>query len=430
MPPPSRSPKELPTSRRLAALALALLLIAGCDDASEPRPEPTTSPTAAPIPGGTLTFGVLGEPATLDPYSPKATQLTWTLARPVYPSLFRELPDGSIEPDLAASITKIRGGIRVELARRRWSDGRPVTARDVTATVARASADSGFARIDEASVAGRRSVLLTGDLSDWERTLAHRALVLPGGEAEPKSAGPFEITSTTPGLEIVYRPNPMWTGEPPYLDRLIVRFIESVPIMLELLERDRLDAASVPSTLNVDAELRSVGVDFDSALGSESVWLDLGEAGLTSGERGWLWRNVDRKLIEEGFVRSAGKLATRREPHVGPPARPSSLTIIAPAGDALLELIQVALYEQLNAAGVDVETVDLPPRDLARVDLPGARIVRSFDPASREAVGDASIQPLFEVATFIAFAPGAHNILPVPTVDGPLAHASEWWIEH
>jgi len=75
-----------------------------CTGGDEGRPPDgaSTTPTPPREPSGSVVVGVYGEPATLDPYSPLASESTWQLVRPVYPSLYRMAPDGSVEADLAA----------------------------------------------------------------------------------------------------------------------------------------------------------------------------------------------------------------------------------------------------------------------------------------------------------------------------------------
>ena len=128
----------------LAALVVAVTLVA-CTGDDSPAPPAGGAPT--PLFGGAVTLGVLGDPPTLDPYSPRATDLTHTLVRPVYPTLFRFGPDGSIRPYLARSLDEVEDGARVRLEKMAWSNGRAITADDVAASARRASSPSPLARL-------------------------------------------------------------------------------------------------------------------------------------------------------------------------------------------------------------------------------------------------------------------------------------------
>src|SRR5687767_12923382 len=137
MPQRSLSQKSDRMTRRITALAclLAMASLACPSDGggtAKPAPTTPTTTTAPPVPPrGAISIGVLGEPATFDPYSPLANDMTFWLARPLYPSLFRIAPDGSVTAELASSLRPSEAGVVIELRRSRWSNGDPVTAQDV-----------------------------------------------------------------------------------------------------------------------------------------------------------------------------------------------------------------------------------------------------------------------------------------------------------
>ncbi|MGH2820720.1 MAG: ABC transporter substrate-binding protein, partial [Actinomycetota bacterium] len=293
------------------------MLAAACTGGDDDGP--LAPSVAAPVSGGAVVVGVIGEPATLDPYSAVASDLTFALVRPLYPSLYSFMPDGTTRPYLASSVSIVEAGARVELGSARWSNGRAIDARDVVASVRRARPPSGFARVSSARVLGPRSVLLRGDEPDWEQTLATAAFVLPKGHASTTVAGgPFVIAARRPGLEIVYEPNPRWRGRPAYLDRITVQFLAGTEILLGLLGDDRLDAAVPLSTVNLDERLDAYGVVHADALGWESIHLDLDGAVLDERARRRLVAAIDREVIEAGFVRADGRVATTLHPQPGP----------------------------------------------------------------------------------------------------------------
>jgi ABC-type transport system substrate-binding protein len=241
--------------------------------------EPVPEPRPRPQRGGALVVGVVGEPATLDPYSPRASDLTRALARPLYPSLFRLAPDGSVDADLAESLEEQDGEARVVLADRRWSTGRPITAGDVVASVSRARPPSGFAGLGARRI-DRRTVALSGRVDDWALTLARATLVLPRGRARPAqvTGGPFRLTDRTPGLRLVYEPDAAWEGEGPFLERATVTFVETDSLLLDLLAAEEIDVAVTPVALNLDERLAERGMRFESAVGWDALVLDFDPA--------------------------------------------------------------------------------------------------------------------------------------------------------
>jgi ABC-type transport system substrate-binding protein len=146
----SASPaRRVSVRTKVAAVGTCLLLLSGCTDSdSGDGPKPRPSSTISLKAGGKLSFGVLGSPATLDPYSPVASDLTRELVRPLYPSLYRFLPDGSAVPYLARSLEESGSRAIVTLAEASWSNGKRITARDVAASVQRATEPSGFAGLE------------------------------------------------------------------------------------------------------------------------------------------------------------------------------------------------------------------------------------------------------------------------------------------
>jgi len=407
---------------------------------------------ARPTRGGVLRFGILGAPATLDPYSPRASDLTRALVRPIYPSLYRFDANGHVRAELARSLHRRRSGIEIRLRAARWSDGTPLTARDVVASHRRAGPPSGFTAFRFARAAGPLRIRFGGGVRRATRALATAAYVLPRGRAAgvPRSSGgPFRIAGVRQGLQIQYVPNPRWPGPAPRLNGVTVQFVEDVRTMLELLERGRLDAAAPSGTVNLD-DISIDGVEVEGRLGWESVQLQLTSSDLDRAERASLVARVERDLMEESFVRDDGRVARTVAPAPGaagasgPWRKPSrgrlplpTVEVAAPEGDELLALVQRAAYTQLEASGVDTElvTVDAatfygPWSVRSPVDVMLRRVLRA--PAFRrpnEGLSRMPRYPLFHVETYAAFRRGVHGVAPVPLIDGPLAEMERWWIE-
>lgn len=426
---------------------LVVALLGACESGLAPDSEsesPATAPAIAR--GGSVTFGVYGEPATLDPYSPLASDLTFALARPVYRSLYRFTPEGEAVPDLVRSLNVSGELATLRLVRARWSTGRPITARDVAATIRRARPPSGLAAIDSVTRRGPRRLIVGGNIVDWPEALARISFVLPARRTPAAYSGPFRVRSRVPGLQVVLEPNPVAEVQP-YLDRLTVRFTEGLEFLLGLLADGRLDAARLPSTVNLGERLDEAGLQHLSALGWERIYLDLAGAELSRGQTRRLAGAIDRAQIETGFVRSHGRISDTLHPEPGvsgsegPYGRlfrgPSDgaridLQLSAPIGDELLELIQRLLQVQLDAAGLDVELVNVEARRFYgewAVDGPVAGAIRRAagapGPSGRGGV-DMDALPLFHVDTLVAWTGPLEGIAVNPTFEGPLWNAEVW----
>ena len=420
-----------PRNRRLACTVVALLLLAGCDQNETPAvPEPTP---AAVERGGTITFGVLGAPPTLDPYSGLASDLTYFLARPVYRSLYRVTPNGAIEPDLVASETPVRGGFEITLERAWWSDGTLITASDVVASVHRAVPPSGFAGLTATAI-DRSTVRLRADVfGDWVRHLAIGSFVLPDGKAGELASGPFQVARYVPGLEIVYEPNSSAVSDRPLLDRLKVQFISSVATMIELLDRGELDAAAIPSTINTGARLDELQIAHSHTKGWETISLDLSEVSDVS-LRADIAAAIDTSPIAEGLIREEGAALSPRVPDAGR-IDAAEIQLATASGDELLQLMQRIIQRQLAAEDIEVELAAIDPavfygewQEDAPVDVLLERTIVPFG-GDRVSQGLTWL-PLFSVDTIVASNRGIHGPEAANGgIDGPLWNAEAWWRE-
>jgi ABC-type transport system substrate-binding protein len=444
MPARLRGSRCMPAALVTAALIACTAQVGGDGPAATPRPRPS--------PGGALRFGLVGAPATLDPYARVASDLTRALARPLYPSLYRFSLGGAVEPELARALETAPTGSVVHLHRVRWSDGKLITARDVVASARRATAPSGFAAFDEVEALDPRTVRFSGTVGSVPRALATAAFVLPHGRvgAQRVSGGPFRLAAYRPGLEARYVPTPRFAGPRAPLDEVRVRFVEDVRTLLELLERGKLDAAAPLGTVNLD-EIDLEDVSVEGRLGWEVVLMDFAGSDLERAERAAVASGLDRGLIEETFVRDDGRVTNTLAPAPGAAGADgpwrhglggarspdSTVQIAAPEGDELLGLVQRAAYTQLRAAGLDPELVWVDsetfyglwaraaPADVALRRVLGAP---GFGPSS-ERIAVLSRFPLFHVETYAAYREGVHGVAPVPLVDGPLATMARWWVE-
>jgi oligopeptide transport system substrate-binding protein len=129
----------------LAVLAMSLLMVACGDDDDEGTEEPGGGSTATTASGGTPKRGgeitiVYPEPESFDPhYSAFAQDIG--VQRMVFRGLFKLNKDNKAEPELAASLPAISSDGKTYTVKMKpglkWSDGQPLTAKDVVAGIQR-----------------------------------------------------------------------------------------------------------------------------------------------------------------------------------------------------------------------------------------------------------------------------------------------------
>jgi Bacterial extracellular solute-binding proteins, family 5 Middle len=429
----------------------SLVLLASCTGSSDDADGgPTLTPTAVEPsePSGEVVFGVLGEPATLDPYSPLASDLTYALARPLYPSLFRLLPDGTAAPYLAGSVQELDGGVRVNLRAARWSDGSLITAQDVAASARRARLPSGFAVARSVRAVGSTAVEFRGPDVDWPVALASGAFIMPGGRYGSVVGGPFQIESRTPGLEVVLEPNTSWVEGAVGVERLRIQFIENTGTMTYLLKEGRLDAAAIPSAVNLGFRLEEAGLEHDSALGWESVRLDFAAGDLGQQDRKALTAAIERDVLQDGFVRDDGRISNTLTPQPGDggadgdwekpktsQARLAGRTfgIAAPVGDELLNSLQQVIQLQLDDRDALADMIDIDVRTFygrrssrGPADAFLARSLGAPELPEPRLDGSLGAMPMFQVATYLAWNDGVEGPEVNPSIEGALWNAATW----
>lgn len=350
----------------LSALTCVLTAAACTADVLAP---PVVPPSPTPVVGGTLRFGVIGEPPTLDPFSPRATDLTFQLATP-----------------------RLARPLRFEV-------------RDGTVVAA-----------------GRR---------------ARNRL----------DGGPFELARHERGLKLVLQPS---TSGDAYLDRITVFFVESLEIALALLDNGDLDAALLPSSVNLDERLEEMGLEHAEERGHEAIHMRFNPALLSRAQFIAIAHRIDKGALLEGFVRDDGGPLNRLFPapevwdggwaHVAVPGGtpPDVFKLAVPAGDELLALMQRAIQLQLGKRGIQVELITVPAATLYGSWIgrgpAEAVLARSTggpgidDPLRFErAFARAFVMPIAHVETVLAWRPGVHGLEVEPTLAGPLWNAEGWW---
>ena len=251
-------------------VALLLALLPSCSRGGVSGADRVFSlvPRSTPL-HGHLTFDILSDPKTFNPALAQETTSTQVLGY-LFRGLTRVSPyDGRIRPDLASRWTIDPSGLKVTFRLEkgvRWSDGVPLTARDVVFT---------FNRVyyNPAVAAAVRDILMVDGKPFTVRALDDRTVVFEtakpfaplleelGVEILPEhllakevdagrfntswsvrtppvkivGTGPFRLEKYVPGQYILMGRNPLYTpprglkgpipGELPYLDRVILRII-------------------------------------------------------------------------------------------------------------------------------------------------------------------------------------------------------------
>jgi len=340
---PPRSPHVRPPGARAALLALAVAAaLAGC------RPDPGEGDPGAdaaddtPRRGGQVVLGLTSDLGGVNELIVPATVTTAEVVRRMFLTLGEEQPDyRTVEPRLAESWEYSEDRQTITFRLRDdvvWSDGVPVTARDVEFTY-RAWTDPDLAWtgaftveavervevIDERTVAFHFSRAYPSQLLD----VATGAVILPEHAwgklpfAEWRTSadwfrenlvvdGPFRLVSWTPQHEIVLERNPRYYEEGlPYLDRAIFRVVPDQTSQLTQLLNGELDFVFQLSPDDAARVEAADGVELLTYWGRQVIFI------------GW---NVAKPLFADPRLRRAMTYGIDRRTLVdsiwGPYARP------------------------------------------------------------------------------------------------------------
>jgi peptide/nickel transport system substrate-binding protein len=285
--------------RRLAAGAAVVLGASALLIVSARRAARETDVPPPVAPRGELTVAYPEEPPSLNPYlAAGENNATRDLLRPVLPTLLEITPDLAYRPALAVDPPRASEGgtfrVRFRLDRRaRWSDGTAITASDVRFTwevmkdLSRPVADrSGYERLSDIKVIDAATLDLVFDRAypSWQDLFSAGDFVLPRHALEgrdfatafdagpPVAGGPFEVEKITPGLEVVYRPNPRWWGSGPGLERVRVQFVPEIQTALLLLEQGEVDVVVSTTQAALSKRISAIGATRESSAFGSAWW--------------------------------------------------------------------------------------------------------------------------------------------------------------
>lgn len=265
----------LPGSWPHAALLVALLAFATACGPSGDRAETDEETTGRPEPGGTAVLCVPSAPSSLDPFV-TADQRAFDLEPLLFTPLVRWSADGEVAPYLARSWSwaddrrqltlQLRSGVR-------WHDSSRVTAADVAWTLEAASSPeyaspllSDFRSVEEADPRDSTTVVVRfaepytagvaplTSLPILPRHLlaqtAPKNFARASYHREPVGSGPYRLAERRPNGSLVFERFDLFPDDlgGTYLDRIVVRVIESPRTMLTEFRVGGVDACVTTSS--------------------------------------------------------------------------------------------------------------------------------------------------------------------------------------
>ena len=233
----------------------------------------TANLAAVPARGGEYTEGLVGAPNYINPLYAPGNDVDADLVRIIYSGLFRTLPDGKLDVDLAESfeisddgkVTTVR--LRDNL---RWHDGKPLSIDDILFTFEAAKNPEwkspllpvfrgvGIEKVDDRTV----RFTLEGPYAPFLRSLTLG--ILPShlwGDVSPASAtlaefnqkpvgsGPFRMKSFLRDRvgqihSYTLEANPYFHRQRPFLDRMVFRFYPDSTLLTQALLSRQVDGAA------------------------------------------------------------------------------------------------------------------------------------------------------------------------------------------
>lgn len=383
----------------LGAPAVLFLPLTGRD-----RVGPGPGPGIDEPPAGEITIAYPEEPMSFNPYTFEGdSTATRDLLRPVLPTLLSISPELRYGLSLAAEMPEASdaGGVFTVTVKldpdAKWSDGMPITSEDVKftwQTIANSEPAlrrrSAYRRIVDVQTPDPTTLTMVFDSPYplWRNLFSAGDFILPKHALEGRnfadewrgsgaiSGGPFVMTSVTPGLEVVYEPNPHWWGRGPGLAWVRVVFVPSLDTAIELMKQGRVQVISSSSEPNITARLSAIdGVTVDSEFGAS--WWELGWNTSRIGDpshRRAIATGIDRTGIVEAVVRGEGRAINHVPPtgNLGDPfaayrfdterskrergqADLGRLVLSAPSDSSMALVMEQAIQAGLKNADIEAE---------------------------------------------------------------------------
>lgn len=312
--------------RAVALVLVCVSALAACDDNPTPTVDASPGADAGPVDGGTVIFAADQQPTTLNAAAPTGgaavNELVWSA---VLSPLWRLTPSSSYEPllldgepevttDPFAVTYTLRDGLQ-------WSDGEPLTARDVAFTHATilehdvdVVAQEGHRLVRRTKVLGDRKIRFEfrRPFAAWRamfseprssilprHLLAGKNLAAQWEDRIPVASGPFEFDTWQRGQRLVLKRNESYWGTPAHLDEVILTFPGDAQSQIDALGRGEADVIAPPADR---AQLGRLD-------GAEATEVDI--------RPGLQWESIDFNLdaapTDKAFVRMAIARAIDRD---------------------------------------------------------------------------------------------------------------------
>ena len=258
--------------KKLSTIAILLLVLAmaaaGCTPAAEPdTPDPGDS-TTEPVFGGTYTYGIAGEPTTLNPMF-STDSITSGITDLVYESLLKTNENLELEGEIADSWTISDDGLLITFNLKDdvyFTDGVQLTSKDVKFTYDTIM-DPDYSGVRARDVKYVTEVVAPSDfvvefhLSQVDvpmmYTLAYSTHgIIPEhifgstpvidlkehvNSWEPIGSGPYKLTEYQPGQYIVLDANTDYHGEGPYIETVMIKIYQDNQVLLAAFENGDID---------------------------------------------------------------------------------------------------------------------------------------------------------------------------------------------
>jgi peptide/nickel transport system substrate-binding protein len=296
-------------------LAILTLLLAACGPSGTTSPSSSTTTSTKPVQGGTWTDDLYEDVDSFIPngssetYAVVADQTIWAplfLGTPtgeITPGLVQEIPtaaNGEISSDLKTWTFKLKPGLK-------WSDGQPLTAKDVdftwrlwTNSGFGAASTSGLNLIKSATVSSDNlsitfhlsqayspfiSVWVDGGLAPIPEHIF--ASIKPGDVLKSPqslhptvSSGPFTMTTSKPGTEYIMTRNPDYYQAAqglPHLQSIVFRVVADQDTILKDFQSGAIDSSwflDVTKTKSYKALSGYSLVQAPASAGFEAIWFN------------------------------------------------------------------------------------------------------------------------------------------------------------
>ncbi len=392
-----------------ALLALAAVAMTACSgDLAPPAAEAPAAPAvracAAPAddaPAGRLVAAYPDEPAAWLPAlhgDAAAIDLAALWGLPLY----AHDADGQLVPALVAGATPLGRtedgwSVRLELCPGSWSDGEPVVAEDVVATVDALLAAGVTTPIVAARADGPDAVVtLAAEQARWQHALADLGPVLPahvladGGleafrDDVPVAGGPFALADVEPGLArrfVAHAGSPLGA---PAVAELEVALVPRFELALGLAAEGRADVLLGHLALEGGPRIEGVeGIEGRVARGNTVLsWAWNATTTTTDAQRRAVVDGLDLTAFAEGLLTGDGRLVRSFVPAVeGPPVPPpqrlpdglGELVVSTPRWHDLTSLVARGARDGLERRGATVRTATEEADLLARAPIGDATV--------------------------------------------------------